>query len=42
VQETIDLGVSGSKQLDQMPAPGEVLAEIKDNPLRSAVSLRRD
>ena len=42
VQETIDLGVSGSKQLDLMPAPGEMLAEVKNNPLRSAVSLRWD
>ena len=25
-----------------MPAPGEVLAEIKDNPLGSTLSLRRD
>ena len=39
LQQTINPRVSRSEQLHVMAAPGEVLAEIKDNPLGSTLSL---
>jgi hypothetical protein len=42
LQETIDLGVSGSKQFNLMPASGEVLTQVKNNSFRSGVRLRWD
>jgi hypothetical protein len=42
LQETIDLRVSRSKQLHLIAALGQALAEIKNNPLSSPVSLRWD
>jgi hypothetical protein len=40
LQETIDLGVSRSEQLHLMSAPGKVLAEIENNPLRPPMGFR--